>query len=144
MARGRPYSISCRESKDFKREKTNTMEKYKRLWLALVNVGPEGGYSFNELIDADFEIRENYDGAWGNLLLKADTINEALAIIPLGLAEKKFVVQFIESIVNLQSLVEQEEVNRKVVEEADWLLASDFIFMISDKLFPYTDDTTES
>ena len=112
-------------------------DNYKNIWLAFVQIKPEKGYSFRELIESDEENEKNYIGAWANLLIKADTINEALQILPEGLKEKNFEVVFIDKIENVQSMVEYEEIDIKVLREIDWLLSTDYIFMISDKIFPY-------
>jgi hypothetical protein len=117
---------------------TNT--KYKNVWLAFVQIKPEENYSFEELIESDEENEEKYMGAWANILVKADTINEALEIIPQGLKEKNFEVVFIDKIENVQSLVEYEEIDLKVLKEIDWLLSNEYVFMISDKIFPYAEE----
>lgn len=46
-------------------------------------------------------------------------------------------VLFIDKIENMESLIEAVQVAKQVIDEADWLLNSNYIFMISDKLFPY-------
>jgi hypothetical protein len=48
-------------------------------------------------------------------------------------------VLFIDKIENMESLIEAEQVVKQVIGEADWLLNSNYTFMISDKLFPYTE-----
>ena len=49
----------------------------------------------------------------------------------------KFSVYFIEKIENLMPLIDKKELKKEVIYEADWLLKSDFVFKISDKIFPY-------
>ncbi len=112
---------------------------YKNVWLVFVQIIPEINYSFEELIESDKEIEEKYTGAWANLLVKADTINEALEIVPQGLKEKFFKVVCIDKIENVQSLFEYEDIDFDVLKEIDWLLSTDYVFMISDKIFPYVE-----
>lgn len=118
------------------------MNKYNTLWLAFVNIGAMDGYDFNDLIDtSDCEdVTSRYIGAWANILVKADTINEAIDIIPLGLKEKGFEFLFIESVCNLQPMVEHEDINESEIEEADWLLSSEYKFKIMDRIYPYVTD----
>ncbi|MGV3502983.1 MAG: hypothetical protein ACO1O1_04700 [Adhaeribacter sp.] len=114
--------------------------KYKQLWLSLVNFKSEAGKNFKDLIDLDDqEIKDQkYIGAWANILVKADAINQAIEIIGLGLQELNFEVIFIDKIENIDALVEKKELNDDVMDEANWLLESDFVFKISDRIFPYT------
>ena len=109
---------------------------YRNTWIAFVQIGAEEGQEFMELIDSN-KSDEIYSGAWANVLLRADTIGKALDIIPLGLKEKGMKVLFIDKIENVYSLAEYDEIDRNVLNEVDWLLESDYVFMISDKLFPY-------
>ncbi|MNV08019.1 hypothetical protein D3C71_984740 [compost metagenome] len=60
-------------------------------------------------------------------------------IIEKGLNEKGMTVLFIDKIENMESLIKAEQVVKQVIGEPDWLLNSNYIFMISDKLFPYTE-----
>jgi hypothetical protein len=102
-----------------------------------VNIKPMKGYEFNDLIDTDGTSSDKFRGAWANIIIKAETINDALKIVPLGLQELHFEIEFIDKIENFMSLVENKELKGDVVKEADWLLSNDFIFKISDKIFPY-------
>ena len=56
---------------------------------------------------------------------------------PRGLQELGFVVKEIDTIENLEFLLEKNEVTEDTILEADWLISSEYVFMISDKLFPY-------
>lgn len=112
---------------------------YKNIWLVFVQIEPEEDYSFENLIDFDEEVDKKYNGAWANLIVKADTIYDALDIAPQGLKEKNFKVIFIDKIENVKSLVEYNEIDSKVIEEIDWLLTTNYVFMISDKIFPYSE-----
>lgn len=114
------------------------IEQYSKLWLVLVNIKAKEGFAFEDLIDFEDKPKEKYLGAWANILVEAETINEALDITPRGLDEQNFQVEFISKIENLESLVEHQEISEDVIEEADWLLQSNFVFKISDKLFPYS------
>jgi len=54
------------------------------------------------------------------------------------LDELNFEVIFIDKIENIGSLIEYKEIsNDDVKSEADWLLKNNFVFKISDRLFPY-------
>lgn len=113
-------------------------KKYSDCWLVFVNLKARDGYIFNDLIDlSDSTSDMNYKGAWANIIVKADTINEALEIVPLGLEELDFEIVFIDKVENIASLVEYKEVSDDVLLEVDWLLRSKYVFKISDKLFPY-------
>ena len=118
------------------------MNKYDTLWLAFVNIEAMDGYDFNDLIDTSDcnDVVPQYIGAWANILIKANTINEAIDIIPLGLKEKGFKILFIESVGNLQPMVEHKEINDDEIAEADWLLSSNYKFKIMDSIYPYITD----
>lgn len=120
----------------------NEMNKYDTLWLAFVNIEAMDGYDFNDLIDTSDcnDVVPQYIGAWANILIKANTINEAIDIIPLGLKEKGFKILFIESVGNLQPMVEHKEINDDEIAEADWLLSSNYKFKIMDSIYPYITD----
>lgn len=114
--------------------------KYKSSWLAFVNIVPENK-NFADLIDLEgFEDNRNYSGAWANIIIKVATINEAIEIIPLGLKELGFKVDFIDKIENVMFLIENNELNKKTIKEVNWLLSSNSVFKISDKIFPYEND----
>lgn len=111
---------------------------YERVWLAFANIGAMNGYTFKDLIDTE-STNENdqYTGAWANVLLVADDIYAALALLPKGLQELNFKFIFIDKIENLEAPIENGEVNQDLIEEVNWLLASKFVFKISDRIFPY-------
>jgi hypothetical protein len=113
-------------------------KKYNNFWLVFVNVEAKEGFSFADLIDFDGAPNgEKYKGAWANVIVKAERINEALEIVPLGLDELDFDVVFIDKIENIGSLIEYKEIKEDVKAEVDWLLKSEYVFKISDKIFPY-------
>ncbi len=113
-------------------------KKYSNFWLAFVNLKAKEGFVFTDLIDLEGSPDSiGYKGAWANIIVKSETINDALKIIPLGLDELDFEVVFIDRIENIGSLEEYKEITDDVRAEVDWLLASEFVFKISDKLFPY-------
>ena len=114
--------------------------KYKNTWLSFVNIVAETD-KINDLIDLEGEEdNSNYSGAWANIIVKAETIKEAIDIIPLGLGELDFNVEFIDKIENIASLVEYDEISEDVIKEVDWLLSTNYVFKISDKIFPYESD----
>ena len=120
-------------------KKMRTKKKFKKLWIASVDIEAAPGYEFNDLIDCS-ECNETlpaYNGAWANVILQSETIKEALNLIEQGLSEKNFIVKFIDKIENLYFLVEDNDVNVDIIKEAEWLYSSKFRFMISDKLWPY-------
>ena len=113
-------------------------EKYIQLWLIFLNIKPKAGFLFNDLIDGEGNDSENnFIGAWANVLIKAHTIKEALQIAPLGLEELGFNIEFIDKIENVKSLIDNKEIKKEVIEEGDWLLDSNFVFRLSDRIFPY-------
>lgn len=113
-------------------------KKYSNFWLAFVNLKAKDGFVFTDLIDFDGAPDDiEFKGAWANVIVKSDSINEALEIVPLGLEELDFEVIFIDKIENIGSLIEYKEITDDVKAEVDWLAKSKFVFKISDKLFPY-------
>ncbi|WP_312186881.1 hypothetical protein [Sphingobacterium sp.] len=112
---------------------------YKTVWLALVEIEAKKGNKFHELLDFEGEPNEQYIGAWGNILVKCDRINEVPDIIEKGLNELGMTILFIDKIENLESLKDVNGITEDVIEEVDLLLNSHYIFRISDKLFPYID-----
>ena len=113
---------------------------YRNLWLVFVNIKPEEGQKFIDLIDLEEEqdgLEGEFIGAWANVIVKSETINGAIEITPLGLKELGFEVEFIDKIENMSSLIEKKELKEDVVNEADWLIDSNFVFKISDRIFPY-------
>lgn len=117
-------------------------KKFRKLWIALVDIKAAPGYVLNDLIDmSDCEDQEEiYVGAWANVILKAKTVKEALDLIERGLAEKKFVVKFIDKIENIYFLIDNDALGAETIKEAEWLYSSQFRFMISDKLWTYLKD----
>jgi len=112
--------------------------EFKKLWLAFVNIKPRNGLLLGDLIDSEQNVVTNvYAGAWANILVKASTINEAVDILPFGLNELGYNIEFIDKVENVFSLMEYKELKKEVEEEAEWLLKSNFHFKISDRLFPY-------
>lgn len=112
--------------------------KYKNIWIAFVNIKAKSGFKFYELVDNESVIpNKMLKGAWANIIIKANTIHEVLEIIPKGLAELSLELIFIDKIENAGSLIEYDELKSSVVSELNWLMKSDFVFKISDKLFPY-------
>ncbi len=114
------------------------INKYANIWIALVNLKAREGFNMVDLIDNEGkETNHNFIGAWANILVKANTIKEAVEIIPLGLEELNFEVIFINKIENVETLIEYDELKKSVKKEIKWLIKSDFVFKISDKLFTY-------
>jgi hypothetical protein len=107
------------------------------LWMVFVNIKAKTGFDFRDLIDSYEKNKNEFKGAWANLIVRAKTINEAIDIVPLGLSELNFDVGFIDKIENIGTLAENNEVKAEVLEECDWLLENGYVFKISDKLFPY-------
>lgn len=113
-------------------------KKYSDFWLVFLNLKAKDGFVFNDLIDIDGSVDDiDYKGAWANIIIRSDNINDALAIVPLGLNELNFDVVFIDKVENINSLIEYKELTDNVKAEVDWLSKSGFVFKISDKLFPY-------
>jgi hypothetical protein len=107
------------------------------LWMVFVNIKAKNGFDFRDLIDSYEKNKNEFKGAWANILIKAETISEAIDIVPLGLEELNFDAVFIDKIENIGTLAENNELNAGVVKECNWLLESGYVFKISDKLFPY-------
>lgn len=124
------------------------MKKYQKAWLALVKIIPQPGYSMKDVTDSEDIIDDNqtpipidqYVGAWANVIIKGQTMEEVLKIIPKGFTEKNFDVKFIDKIENIELLIETEELNEDTKEEIDWLLDSNYDFKISGRIFPFVDE----
>lgn len=112
---------------------------FKNFWLVFAQIKPEAGYLFEDLVESESFVNEKYVGAWANLIVKSNEIIDALKLVSLGLKEKNFEVVFIDKIENVQSLVDYNELDHKILNEIEWLIDSDFVFMISDKIFPYVE-----
>lgn len=112
-------------------------DKYIKTWLAFVQISACEGFDFNKLIDSGDNSNEIFTGAWANIILKANTIKEAIDLIPLGLRELNFSVVFIDKIENISSLVEYDEIDRNLVLEVDSLLESNYVFKIYGDIYPY-------
>lgn len=111
------------------------------MWLAFVQIVPAEGYQFADLIDTEgAKVNEIYIGAFCNVLVKHSDIREAIGIIEAGLKEKNWDLMFIDKIENIESLAENEELDEQTLDEIHWLYNSEYVFMISDKLFPYTEE----
>ncbi|RZK25640.1 MAG: hypothetical protein EOO43_04985 [Flavobacterium sp.] len=108
---------------------------YLRIWLVFVEINAHEGFDFNDLIEGSSPGRI-YIGAWANILVKSETITEAIELLEGGLRELNFKIIFIDKIENFNSLVEYDEVDKEVITEADWLIKSTYKFKISDKIFP--------
>lgn len=112
--------------------------KYNKIWLAFVDIQALDGKKFNDLIEIENETFEEYAGAWGNILIQCELINEVPSIVEAGLKELGMRVRFIDKIENIGSLIEYDEIDKDLIEEINWLLSSEYVFKISDKLFPYS------
>ena len=114
---------------------------FKCLWLVFVNIKPIKPHKFIDLIEIeDDNNMPEFIGAWANIIIKADDIQEVIQILPAGLLEKNFEVVFVDKIENMNSLVEHENLNQMVLDEANWINDSEFVFMISDCIYPYVDE----
>jgi hypothetical protein len=117
------------------------MRDYSEVWLAFVHIKPEEGFAFKDLVDFEGKEAKDFIGAWANVLVRAPSIKEVIGIVPIGFKEKNFEVIFIESVQHLSPLVERQEVDQNLIDEADWLMNSEFVFLISNKLFPYDSES---
>ena len=83
-----------------------------RLWLVFVNIKPIKPHKFIDLIEIeDDNNMPEFIGAWANIIIKADDIQEVIQILPAGLLEKNCEVVFVDKIENMNSLLEHENVN---------------------------------
>jgi hypothetical protein len=114
---------------------------YKKMWLAFVQVVPDEGYHFADLIDTEgAEAEATYMGAWCNVLVKHEDIKQAIGIIEESLWDKHFVLAFIDKIENIESLVENEELNEDTLADIQQLCNSGQVFTISGSLYPYMEE----
>jgi hypothetical protein len=115
--------------------------KYNCMWMALVKVYPQNGYAFVDLIDSDGnQDNKQYVGAWGNVIVKAADIAEAIPVIHAGMEEKHFKVAHINRIENVGSQIDEGLLSEDVLEEINWLNRNDYQFLISDALFPFEEE----
>ncbi|WP_313266390.1 hypothetical protein [Sphingobacterium sp.] len=57
---------------------------YKNIWLALVEIEAKEGKIFHDLLDHEEGLKEQYIGAWGNVLVNCKRINQVPHIIEKG------------------------------------------------------------
>jgi len=100
-----------------------TKELFKELWIVSVDIEAMPGFEFNELIDSNDcnAPLPKYIGAWANVIIQSENINEVINILEIGLKEKNFSIKFVDKVENMYSLVENNEVNVDTIEEAKWL-----------------------
>lgn len=110
---------------------------FQEFWIAFVNLQAKEGFKFNELIELGENSESKFKGAWANILVKEQNLIKAIEIINEGLRELNFDVIFIDKIENISSLIEYNELNNEVISEIEWLNKSNFVFKISDGIFPY-------
>jgi hypothetical protein len=115
-------------------------KKYQNLWLAFVQITAIDGYNFLDLVDFEKKPAENFSGGFVWILVKAKTINEALALIPRGLDEKHFKVVFVDQICYLQTMIEDKSINKEIIEEADWFIHTQYVFKICNGIWAYSND----
>ena len=115
-------------------------KKYQNLWLAFVQIAAIDGYNFLDLVDFEEKPAENLSGGFVWILVKAKTINETLDIIPRGLEEKHFKVVFVDQICYLQSMIEDNSINQEIIEEADWIIHTQYVFKICNGIWTYSND----
>ena len=113
-------------------------KKYQNLWLAFVQIAAIDGYNFLDLVDFEEKPAENLSGGFVWILVKAKTINETLDIIPRGLEEKHFKVVFVDQICYLQSMIEDNSINQEIIEEADWIIHTQYVFKICNGIWTYS------
>jgi hypothetical protein len=112
--------------------------KYDELWLILVKFEAQENYRFNDLINAeDEDPKYEFKGAYANVIVKSRDIINAIEIVPKGLLELNFQVLQVQRVEQFRHLIEDRKVTQSVIEEADWLIKSKYVFMISDRIFPY-------
>lgn len=115
-----------------------TKQYYKSFWIAIVDLSPENGYDFNELVEPAFDFP--VAGACANIILKTDSVFIIPQILRKGLKEKHFKIKFIFSIENLYFLVKSNRINPEIIKEAEWLHKSRYSFLISDKIWAYQEE----
>jgi hypothetical protein len=120
-----------------KKEKEET--NYTNVWMAFVDISAGDSYIFTELIDMEQKQIDNYIGAWCYIVVIANNISDALDIISKGLIELHFQLNYVDSIRNVSTLIEDGEISEKDKREIDSLLTSKYIFKILDKLWPYVE-----
>lgn len=118
--------------------KKKISKKYLNVWIAFVNINAEEGYNFPDLIDSEGEPKENIIGAVAYIALIAPDIYGALDILHQGLHELHFRVETIFEIRNVYHLCECGELSDNEEIEVDWLLKSNYVFKIIDRLWPYS------
>ena len=102
--------------------KKKISKKYLNVWIAFVNINAEEGYNFPDLIDSEGEPKENIIGAVAYIALIAPDIYGALDILHR----------------NVYHLCECGELSDNEEIEVDWLLKSNYVFKIIDRLWPYS------
>lgn len=121
------------------KRKLRSIKRFKTLWIARVDVEAAEGHDLHELLeleDSNNSLQE-YVGAWIDVIVKADSIVEALDILEIGLEDMNYVIKFIDRIENMHSLVEHRNVDDGTVKDADMLLSNNGNFLIKDGVWTY-------
>ena len=112
---------------------------YENVWMAFVDICASDCYKFTDLVDMKKDQIDNYIGAWCYIAVIANNISEALDIMTKGLSEHHFQLNFVDSIRNVSTLVEDGDISESDKKEIDTLLKSKYVFKILDKLWPYVE-----
>lgn len=123
------------------KKKLRNIKRFKTLWIAHVDVEAAEGHDLYELLeleDSNNSLQE-YIGAWIDVIVKADSIVEALDILEIGLEDMNYVIKFIDRIENMHSLIEHKNVDDGTVKDADMLLRNNGNFLIKDGVWTYWD-----
>lgn len=105
----------------------------------LVDIRAQDGLDFNTLVENPQE-NNFYLGAWVNILVEAADLETALSLLTRGLNEKGFEVKRIGRVENFEYLVSGGDVAQELVYDGEWLLSSEYIFLICEPIYPYSED----
>lgn len=115
------------------------MEQH-RLWTALVNIRPDEGYRFEDLIDTEeTEEQTSFDGAWANVIVKADEFIDAYNLVMMGMMEKNFLVVDFDYLTDYTHYKENYNVSDDHSVAEDLLSNSEYMFCVVGELLPYSD-----
>src|SRR4051812_41682889 len=115
------------------------MEQH-RLWTALVNIRPDEGYKFEDLIETgEDEPTVSYDGAWANVIVKGDEFIDAYNLVMMGMMERNFLVVDFDYLSDYSHYKDNYDVSEDHSVAEDMLSNSEYMFCVVGELVPYSD-----
>lgn len=118
---------------------TNSTINHNNVWFFVVDIKPINDISLLLLVDYenDSDFSSDLDRAIANIIVQANDLKKAKTILVKGLIEKQFEINEICYIYNVGELIKKQDIEEKFIDEASWLLSSEYVFKIIDPIYPY-------